>query len=144
MKNFSIYILSAFILMSCGGSNDVSNGQGSNDGTIESIDKYADGKDVYFKTCVACHQAEGEGLIGTFPPLADSDYMLENIDRAISQVINGSNEEMTVNGEIYNGIMPAQILTDQEVTDVMNYVLNSWGNDGGEVSLKQVKKAKHP
>jgi nitrite reductase (NO-forming) len=46
---------------------------------------------------------------------------------------------MVVNGETYNSIMPPQPVNDEEIRDVMNYILNSWGNNGGEVTLEEVK-----
>ncbi|MBK6525973.1 MAG: hypothetical protein IPG07_10755 [Crocinitomicaceae bacterium] len=76
---------------------------------------------------------------GAFPPLAKSDYLLADKNRAIKQIINGSSGEMVVNGETYNSIMPPQPVNDEEIRDVMNYILNSWGNNGGEVTLEEVK-----
>ena len=49
------------------------------------------GKGVYTKTCIACHQATGAGIPGAFPPLAKSDYLNADVNRAIKQVIKGSN-----------------------------------------------------
>ena len=96
------------------------------------------GKNVYDKTCKVCHQEDGKGIVDAFPPLAGSDYLMEDKTRAISQVMYGSEGEITVNGNVYNGMMPAQVLTDEEITDVINYILNSWGNDGGQVSIEEV------
>ena len=135
MKNMILFVLS-FSLVACGGS--------ASDAEGEDQTNYPEGKSVYERTCVACHQADGKGLSGSFPPLAKADYMLDDINRAIEQVLNGSSGEITVNGEVFNGIMPPQSLTDQEVVDVLNYCFNSWGNSNGEITLDQVKKAKHP
>lgn len=110
--------------------------------TTEETKDYSAGKTVFDKTCKACHQENGEGIPGAFPPLAKSDYLLADKTRAIKQVLEGSSGEITVNGETFNGTMPAQILEDQEVVDVLNYVLNSWGNDGGEVTLEEVQSQK--
>ena len=99
---------------------------------------FAEGKAVYAKTCLPCHQENGMGIEGTFPPLAGSDYLLEDKTRAITQVMHGSEGEITVNGKLYSGIMPPQVLTDEEIRDVINYILNGWGNDGGEVSIEEV------
>ncbi len=137
MKKSPIFLF-PFLLISCG-----SNGSTS-DLESEEATQYPEGKAVYEKSCIACHQKDGEGLSGSFPPLAKADYMLEDIDRAIEQVLNGSSGEIVVNGESYDGIMPPQNLDDQEVVDVMNYVLNSWQNAAGEITLEQVKRAKHP
>lgn len=106
---------------------------------LSSNNKYAAGEAVYNKTCIACHQADGKGMEGAFPPLAGSDYLMADKERAIAQVIHGSEGEITVNGVVYSGVMPPQAINDEEVRDVINYVLNSWGNDGGEVTLEEVQ-----
>ena len=138
MKKYIITCVVILLLTACG------NEQSSNEFHTEEVvaSKYADGASVYKKTCIACHQAQGNGVVGAFPPLAKSDYLMADKNRAIKQIINGSGGEMIVNGETYNSIMPAQELTDEEVRDVMNYILNAWGNNGGEVTLDDVQKAK--
>lgn len=110
----------------------------------ESSSEYAAGEEVYKTVCMACHMAEGKGFPGSFPPLADSDYLLEDKTRAINQVINGSEGEIVVNGVTYNGVMPPQgdALDDQQIADVLNYVLHSWGNDGETVTLEEVAAAR--
>lgn len=91
-------------------------------------------------TCATCHQLNGQGLPPAFPPLANADYLLEDKDRAIHQTMYGADEPITVNGKTYpGGIMPKIDLTDEEVRDVVNYILNSWGNDGGIVTIDEVK-----
>lgn len=87
------------------------------------------GAKVYAANCVACHQASGEGMAGVFPPLAKADYLMADVTRAIRQVIYGKQGEMVVNGVTYNGMMPAQMINDEQVADVLNYVMNSWGNE---------------
>ncbi len=89
----------------------------------------ADGKSVFARTCLACHQSEGQGIKGVFPPLAKSDFLNNNKEKAIDAVLFGLKGEITVNGEKYNSVMPGQSLTDQEVADVLNYVYNNWGNN---------------
>ena len=103
---------------------------------------YSAGEEVYGRTCVACHQANGEGIAGAFPPLANSDYLMEDKMRAIKQVIEGSSGELVVNGETYNGTMTPQNLSDQEIVDVLNYVYHAWGNDGETVTLEDVATVK--
>lgn len=97
------------------------------------------GKAVYAKTCIACHQATGAGVPGAFPPLAKSDYLNADVNRAIKQVIKGSNIPMTVNGKKYTTAMPPQALSDQQVADVLTYVYASWGNNKKVVTLAMVK-----
>ena len=100
------------------------------------------GRDLYLKNCFACHQMRGQGIPGVFPPLAGSDYLLADIDRAIRIVCEGLNGEITVNARRYAGVMPPAILQDEEVASVLNYVLRNWGNAGPEVTSEQVKKVR--
>ncbi|MBI3135627.1 MAG: cytochrome c [Bacteroidetes bacterium] len=136
MKTSGALICFAFLFSCSSGDQDAVNDVAGSD---ENEKKYAAGEAVYQSTCVACHQAQGEGVKGAFPPLAGSDYLLADKNRAIKQIINGSGGEMIVNGETYNSIMPPQPISDKEIRDVMNYILNSWGNKGGEVTLEEVK-----
>ncbi len=97
------------------------------------------GETLFQTHCAACHQATGQGLAGAFPPLAESDYLLEDPERAARAVIKGLSGPITVNGTDYNSVMPAlAYLKDQEVADIVTYTLNAWGNDGGEVNAAQV------
>ena len=98
------------------------------------------GKRVYAQTCFACHQMEGQGLPGVFPPLAKSDYLMADRDRAIRGIIKGQSGEMVVNGQKYNGVMPPVMLSDEQIAQVVTYVMNSWGNSGEIVTVEQVKK----
>ena len=97
------------------------------------------GKAVYAKTCIACHQATGAGVPSAFPPLAKSDYLNADVNRAIKQVIKGSNGPITVNGKKYSTPMPAQPLNDQEIADVLTYVYSNWGNSKKVVTVAMVK-----
>lgn len=109
-------------------------------GKLSFDEKMQMGKRVYGETCFACHQSEGQGIAGAFPPLANSDYLNEDVKRAIDIVLHGKTGEIVVNGETYNSVMTAQNLTDKEVASVMTYVYNSWDNNETEISESQVKK----
>lgn len=98
------------------------------------------GKSIYNKVCMSCHQMNGGGITGAFPPLAKSDYLNADVNRAIKQIINGSNGPITVNGKKYTTPMPKQELTDQQVADVLTYVYASWGNNKSVVTAEMVKK----
>ena len=104
--------------------------------------KIESGKKIYTKTCFACHQANGEGLANAFPPLAKSDYLNADVKRAIGIVINGKTGEITVNGNKFNSIMTKQILTDDEIADVLTYVYNSWGNNKTNVKVATVQEVR--
>ncbi len=97
------------------------------------------GKQTYMQTCFACHQAEGQGIPSAFPPLAKSDYLNADVNRAIDIVLHGKTGEIKVNGEKYNSIMTAQTLSDEEIANVLTYVYNSWGNSKKEVTPAMVK-----
>ena len=88
----------------------------------------ARGKDIYQDFCVTCHLPTGEGVEDTFPPLAKSDYLMNNREQSIRGVKYGQRGELVVNGVTYNNTMMPMGLTDEEIADVMNYVYNSWGN----------------
>jgi len=100
------------------------------------------GKQLYAQTCFACHQGEGQGIPGAFPPLAKSDYLNEDVNRAIGIVLYGKTGEITVNGEKYNSVMTPQTLTEEEIANVLTYIYNSWGNNGTEVTPEMVVKVK--
>ncbi len=101
------------------------------------------GKEIYEDFCIACHQADGKGLPGAFPPLANSDYLLNKREASIRAVKYGQQGEIVVNDVTYNAIMTPLYLADDEVADVMNYILHSWENKGGEmVTLEEVEKVK--
>ena len=88
---------------------------------------------------MACHQTDGKGIAGAFPPLAGSDYLLGNKERAVGVVLRGLEGEVIVNGVKYNSVMPAMTqLSDKEIADVVTYALNTWGNKGGAVSTSLV------
>jgi len=106
-------------------------------------EKIKAGKDIYTKTCFACHQANGEGIANAFPPLAKSDYLNADVKRAISIVLKGKTGEITVNGKKYNSVMTKQTLSDEEIADVLTYVYNSWGNNKTNVSVSTVQGVKN-
>ncbi len=99
------------------------------------------GEDVYKRTCVACHQANGEGMPNTYPPLAKSDYLSDKA-KVIKQVLKGSSGEITVNGKTYNNTMPPQQLSDEEMASVLTYVYSNFGNSGGTITPEEVKAAR--
>jgi nitrite reductase (NO-forming) len=99
----------------------------------------AGGEALYKTYCMGCHQAEGQGMPGSFPPLAKSDYLMADPPRAIEIVLNGLNGPIQVNGQNYNGTMPPMgHLKDEEIADILSYVLNSWGNAGSPVTAADV------
>jgi nitrite reductase (NO-forming) len=102
----------------------------------------ARGQDIYTAQCISCHMEKGEGIEDVYPPLAKSDYLMADKNRSIIQVLKGVSGEIKVNGKIYNGDMPGFDLSDQEVSDVVNFIRNSWGNKGAAVTPSDVASAR--
>ncbi len=98
------------------------------------------GKALYTSTCQACHQADGKGIEKAFPPLMKSDYFASNPDKIIQIITHGLSGPITVNGKKYDGVMPKQTLSDNQVASVATYVLNNFGNKGGEIHAADVVK----
>ena len=97
------------------------------------------GKELFVRNCFVCHQFNGAGIPGVFPPLAKSDWLTGNLEQPIKAIVAGLSGEVVVLGKKYNGSMPPIGLNDEEVADVFTYVLNSWDNPGGSITAAQVK-----
>jgi nitrite reductase (NO-forming) len=101
----------------------------------------AKGQQVFMQTCFVCHQPTGLGIPGQIPPLAKSDFLMADKERAIRAVLQGLTGEITVNGKPFNGQMiPLNTLTDEEIANVITYVRNSWGNSGEAASVAEVRR----
>ncbi len=99
------------------------------------------GKAGYEAYCQSCHQPDGEGMAGVFPPLADSDYLMDSPERGILAVLQGVSGEIEVNGVTYNSVMPhLAYLSDDSIASILTYVMTAWGNDGDPVSAADVAK----
>ena len=93
---------------------------------------------LFMSICAACHQTTGLGIPNTFPPLASSDYLNADKNRAIKTVINGRQGEVVVNSRKFNNSMPSFPLSDDDIANVLTFVYNSFGNAGLEVSAEEV------
>jgi nitrite reductase (NO-forming)/hydroxylamine reductase len=99
----------------------------------------ARGKAVYNANCAACHQPDGTGLRGAFPPLAGSDFLQGERSKVIGAALFGLSGPITVNGEQYNGVMPSLgHLPDQDLAAALTYVFGSWGNGLAAVGVDEV------
>jgi cytochrome c oxidase cbb3-type subunit 2 len=107
------------------------------------------GKEIYMKAapggglCYTCHQPNGKGISGQFPPLAGSDWVLGDKERLIKISIHGLMGEIVVNGVKYNNVMappgiPPGSLTDEQIADVLTFIRNEWGNSASAVSPSEV------
>lgn len=106
------------------------------------IDKVvmARGKKVYTQFCVTCHQLDGGGVPGMNPPLEKTSYVLGSKTRIIRIVLKGLNTHEEIDGESYSNVMaPFNFLTDLQISDVLTYIRNSFGNKAIAVTPGDVK-----
>ena len=108
----------------------------------DSAGAIARGRVLFAANCVLCHQVTGRGTAGVYPPLAGSDWLAANRRGAMEAVVGGLNREITVLGRPYHGQMPAQILNDSQVADVLTFVFNSWNNPGGSFNAAEVAEVR--
>ena len=98
------------------------------------------GEEVYTEVCAACHQGNGEGVAGSFPPLKGAGGYYGSAENHAKIIVHGLAGEIEVLGVTYNGAMPGQgaMLNDIEIAAVATYERNSWGNNDGDVTPEQV------
>jgi nitrite reductase (NO-forming) len=112
-------------------------------GKLTKAEQIKAGAVLFNGTCSVCHQATGTGLPNVFPPLAKSDFLMADKQRAIGIVLNGLTGSVTVNGEQYNSVMPPMSqLDDHDLSNILTYVRNSWGNQGEAVTSDEVAKVR--
>jgi len=102
------------------------------------------GAATYTRICAACHQAQGQGMPGTFPPLAKSDYLASAPpETLVAHLVHGLQGPLTVNGTQFNGIMPPMaFLTDEEIAGALTFVRASWGNTLSAIKPEQVARVR--
>lgn len=101
----------------------------------------AEGERVYTSVCLPCHQANGLGAVGQFPPLAGSEWVIsEAPDRIARIVMHGLQGQITVKGASYNNAMPGfgENLSDKEIAAVLTYIRKTWGNAASDVTTEKV------
>ena len=108
-------------------------------------DSYMLGQMLYVDFCVRCHLPDGTGETGLIPPLANADF-LQDIQATVQSIKYGIHGPITVNGVIYNNTMAPMGLENDEIADVTNYILNSWGNSADvivtEAYVRGIKETK--
>jgi mono/diheme cytochrome c family protein len=103
------------------------------------------GRQVFNFVCVACHQGNGQGLPGRFPPLAGSEWVQnESPGRIIRIVLNGLAGPLEVKGQNFNNVMPPWkgTLSDEQIAHVLSFVRTEWGNSAGLVTPEEVAKVR--
>jgi mono/diheme cytochrome c family protein len=134
--------LAAF-LSACGGNSNssTSNDAASQEDKVKLNQYIVQGQALYTTYCVACHQKEGTGLAQLYPPLAKSDYLMEDMASAACGILNGLKGEIIVNGISYNQVMIANSTLDPlDVAEILTYISNSWGNEAGLINVTEVSQ----
>ena len=100
------------------------------------------GKRVFNNTCMACHQVNGLGVPGAFPPLAGSEWLAGSEERIIRIVLHGLNGPITVAGKDFNSAMAplGGVLKDEQIANALTYVRSEWGNNAPEVKAETVTR----
>ncbi|WP_269686096.1 c-type cytochrome [Flavobacterium lacustre] len=109
----------------------------TNKNRIDIIKNQLPGKEIYMDFCIQCHGADGKGDAKNFPPLDGSDWLTKQRKQSIHAVKFGQSGEIIVNKTKFNNSMPAMGLSNQEVADVMNYIMNSWSNKQSKTVTEQ-------
>lgn len=150
MKKLFLFITVVLFLASCGGGsgNNKASQSESEHESMEgnSIDQgvMEAGANLYRAHCLACHQTDGSGNPGMYPPLRQTEFILGEKDTLIKIVLNGLQGPLEVLGEEYNSVMaPYNFLTDREISDLLTYVRNSFGNNADAVSPSEVAAARN-
>ncbi|WP_420385166.1 c-type cytochrome [Roseivirga sp.] len=106
------------------------------------IKYFTNGRKLYTQHCSNCHMENGEGLGRLIPPLKDSDYLLEDIGRSARLIVNGIAEPILVNDVQFQQPMPGvSSLNYSEVTEILTYITNAWGNEYGGINPEDIKEA---
>ncbi len=100
------------------------------------------GKVVYTQYCMPCHQVDGSGVPNLNPPLIKTSYVLGSKATLVQILVKGLNKEIEIDGDYYSNPMPSQALSDQQVSDVLTFVRNSFGNKATPVTVTEVKAIK--
>lgn len=127
-----------------GGSDRADNGDQRTSQALLEAPKSVNGQQIFSANCAACHQATGVGVPGTFPPLANSDWVKGNPQRLARVLLHGLQGPAKVNGVEYNGSMPAfeAVLDDEQIAAVVTYIRGEWSNLSPPLDISVVKAAR--
>lgn len=150
LKNIMLAFCCLLMLGACSSDSGKGEQQGNAPSVPEGLDREAEqkfkqywvqGRMLYKKHCIGCHQNDGSGLAQLIPPLADADF-LKNEQAVICVIRHGQQGHVVVNGIEYNGNMPANpALQPLQIAEISTYILNAWGNKGGFVSVQEATAA---
>ncbi|MEA1784806.1 PQQ-dependent sugar dehydrogenase [Arenibacter sp. GZD96] len=106
-------------------------------------DQLVGGAQTYYRYCSACHQLNGKGASGRFPPLINTDWVTGDKVRLIKVILNGMEGSLQIGDEVYNGVMPQHgFLSDEEIAEVLTYIRSSFGNAADAVTTDLVESVR--
>jgi len=140
MQKITITLIISVLLIICSCTNSNKKQIVSNK-AISEIEMIKGGQ-IYRSKCMNCHKKNGEGVVRVYPPLANSDFLEDKMQESIRIIKYGGGKAIKVNGKKYKGYMPASGLKDEDLRLVFNYILNSWGNQYGQVDTEVIKNIK--
>jgi mono/diheme cytochrome c family protein len=139
------YVLAiALLAAGCAKSSNGASAAASASAAAKNPASASDGGVIYLANCSSCHQTNGQGVRGAFPPLAGNPVVTGNPTAVIAIVKNGLDGRVVVNGETYSGIMPRWngVLPDDQIAAVITYIRSSWHNNASGVSVSDVRAVK--
>lgn len=141
---FAILLVLAVAIVGCARSSNGSTAASASAAAAKNPASASDGAVVYEANCSSCHQVNGEGVPGAFPPLSGNPVVTGNPAAVITIVKNGLEGRVDVNGEAYSGVMPhwKGLLSDEQIAAVITYIRTSWKNRASAVSVADVQSVK--
>ena len=109
-----------------------------------SEESLSEGGQLYDTYCAACHQKNGKGASGRFPPLNQTDWVTGDKERLIRLTLLGLQGPIEVNGEPYNSIMPQHgFLKDSELASILSYIRTEFGNEASTITPEEIKTVRN-
>ena len=140
-----IFIIAALFIISCENSNSKKEKKTIAIGAKKEVvqtpleQSIESGSIVYREFCKQCHRPKGKGVGRSYPPLVGSDWLTNKRSESIHAIKYGLKGPIEVNGGKYDNVMAPMGLSDKEIADVINYIMNTWGNTQKEmVTVKEV------
>jgi len=129
-----------FLIINCSGEKKSNTESATSAIQSEALSKdLLAGQEIYKKYCLSCHQANGKGVSGMYPPLLANPDLKLSSDSLIHTVLRGKAGRLVVNGNDYVGIMaPQNYLSDEQVANVLNFVRNGMNKFNVQVKPEEV------
>ncbi len=130
MRGISLLFVSIIIFSACQSAQE-----------IKKMQYFVEGLELYKTHCANCHQLDGAGLAGLYPPIS-KEYMSNNKLKVICLIRNGGNDTLIINNKSYNQAMPANLnLEPIELAEITTYIYNKWGDETVITEIDEVKNA---